>query len=359
MPNPNAIVAGVSRIDPPIQRPTAEFLNNAPPAGVVVHFDDGRIARLDPGDPRSTTYAEVLDELRRMIVSAYVEVNPANNAITRLLVPLVVRVTDILPTPSGDMEVELEISHARHILKRTNPDYDELIQTLQTARAQSVTLSVTETENDHEIIDVRPAPNPTTPAVQAVATTPPASLSFALPAVTPQTAQQMFVLVSNQTCDPVAVPPPCIPFLFPDDGCWGRAHQMCRLMSAAGEQSGKVWIYGRLQVNTRNNPTCQVNWGWHVVPTLQVNTGAGVQLQVIDPALFTGPVPEGTWKGVQGDPSATLALTDSSVFYRSPAGAVQTDPTYAQTAQVLATYRLQLQLRSTSAVGPPPYHNCP
>ena len=133
---------------------------------------------------------------------------------------------------------------------------------------------------------------------------------------------------------------------------------MCRLIITAGEHPDKVWIYGALNVHTTNNPQCSVEWGWHVAPTLQVSAGTGIETWVIDPSLFSGPVTDATWKGVQGDPTATLAYTDSAAFYRNSEGQIQTDPTYAQTAQVLATYRLQLKLRSIGPAGPPPYANC-
>ena len=61
-----------------------------------------------------------------------------------------------------------------------------------------------------------------------------------------------------------------ISWLYPDDGCWGRAHEMCRLMINAGAHPRKVWIYGKLHTLTKNNPNCFVNWGWHVAPTLCV-----------------------------------------------------------------------------------------
>ncbi len=98
-------------------------------------------------------------------------------------------------------------------------------------------------------------------------------------------------------------------------------------------------------------------WGWHVAPTLCVRGPIFFQSQpmVIDPSLFTTPVSESTWKGVQGDPSATLTGTDASIFY---VWGNVTDPTYAQTNTVLAFYRLQLQNRSIQ-LGPPPYANCP
>lgn len=41
-------------------------------------------------------------------------------------------------------------------------------------------------------------------------------------------AQELFDLCAATTCDPLTVPPPCIPFLYPDDGCWGGAHRRFR-----------------------------------------------------------------------------------------------------------------------------------
>lgn len=67
-------------------------------------------------------------------------------------------------------------------------------------------------------------------------------------------------------------------------------------------------------------------------------------------------VSQATWKGVQGDPAATLTPSAGEIFYL---WGNSTDPTYAQTNTVLATYRLQLLNRSLSSFGPPPYANCP
>jgi Glutaminase len=177
------------------------------------------------------------------------------------------------------------------------------------------------------------------------------------PPVTLQRAQQLYDLVNAKVCCPASAPAPCIPFLYPDDGCWGRAHEMCRLMIADGAQPQKVWIYGNLTVQTANNPGCHVNWGWHVAPTLEVTVG-GTDTYVIDPSLFPGPVTKATWKSVQGDPSATLVDTDASVFHRSVSGIEIFDPTYTQTQSVLTTYRNALKVRSASPSGPPPYFNC-
>jgi hypothetical protein len=134
---------------------------------------------------------------------------------------------------------------------------------------------------------------------------------------------------------------------------------MCRLMIADGAGPEKVWIYGRLRVSSPNKPNCLVEWRWHVAPTLQVSTGAGIETWVIDPALFNGPVPRATWAGVQGDPSAVLEPSGAEIFYRNQGGGgVVLDPSYAETNAVLATYRNAFRLRSADPGGPPPYAPC-
>ena len=360
MPNPNAVVGIVTRLDPPADRITAQTLRERPD-GVLVQLEGQRPARLAPSE-RAQGQLEILVELQRIQHPAYLEISPDTGVITRLLIPLVVKVIGVQPA-GEDVAVELEISHARHRLRRAAPDFDELLRTLREAQGRGGLWIVTETD-EHDIIDVRPFPS-----ARVLPRPLPRNILLEwwhwiwawLGCVSQGKANQMFALVSAQSCNPLTVPAPCIPFLYPDDGCWGRAHEMCRLMIAAGVTPGKVWIYGNLDAKTRNNPACEVFWGWHVAPTLCVRLKWFfiTQRQVIDPSLFSQPVSEPTWKGVQGDPNAQLVDTDWTVFHRTQGGAVTTDPTYAQTNTVLATYRLRLKNRSLSAVGPPPYANCP
>jgi hypothetical protein len=130
---------------------------------------------------------------------------------------------------------------------------------------------------------------------------------------------------------------------------------MCRLMIADGAQPEKVWIQGRLNVNSRNKPDCLVQWSWHVAPTLQVDISGSPQTYVIDPSLFNEPVPLLTWKGIQGDPAATLTPSSADIFYYWGS---ETDPTNSKTNSVLTTHRNLLKLRCASSFGPPPYTNC-
>jgi hypothetical protein len=370
MPNPNAIVARIARIEPPVEDLKGGEFFQRHPDGASITFEGDRTARLYPGDGaarnRAAGMLEILEGLRRLQLPVYAEINPETRGITRLLIPLVTRVLSIAEAGTEAFRVNLEASHAIHRLERKNPDFGMLLETLRAALAKKEWLVVTESDA-HEIIDARPSPQvPKLPepasGLERSRTRPSWWRRFCrrwicwICCVSPRRADQLFALCSATSCDPLTVPPPCIPFLYPDDGCWARAHEMCRLMIAAGARPRKVWIDGNLHADTKNNPQCFVDWGWHVAPTICVrHRPFRAEYMVIDPSLFTTPVTEATWKSVQGDPSATLTNTDATVYLR---GFIPTDPNYVQTKIDLQTYRLQLQNRSIN-VGPPPYAYCP
>jgi hypothetical protein len=375
MPNPNAILSSRIRLDVSPER-AAQELRGAE-GGIAVELDEGRLARLDPADPKTPARARILEGLGRIGHPAYLELDPETATVTRLLIPHVARVVALREDQAG-YEFDLDLSHARHKLRRDHPDFAESLAALREALSSRAPVALSE-DDDHNLVDIRffkPGPDsgPILPEVDAPR---PRTIGIAerlgealrwpiwpwrwlrRRCISLVEAQRVFDAMAATTCDPLAVPPPCIPFLYPDDGCWGRAHEMCRLMIAMGYWPKKVWIQGNLHTPTRNNPNCFVDWGWHVAPTLCVRQSCLIFVwsaqMVIDPSLFTGPVTQAAWKSVQGDPGATLTPSAASIFYLW--GNV-TDPTYVQTNQVLATYRLQLQNRSLN-VGPPPYANCP
>lgn len=391
MPNPNAIVTTVVRLDPPLDREPAEQLKLE--GGMSAELRTGERVRLDPGNPRSVGFAHVLDGLSRQKLPVYLEVDPVTAFVERVLVPHVTRVAAIAAGPEG-LDVEIEMSHARHVLPRGAADFEEIEGRLRESRDAGIVITLTE-DDGHQIIDVRGfTPDPDSPVPPLPPKPPLPGPGPRLPAgpfgwlkdflrwfwrwrlwpwhwypwgcISPAHAQQVFDAMAAKSCDPLTVPAPCIPFRYPDDGCWGRAHEMCRLMVAMGLSPQKVWIErvapGYLHVDTRNNPDCFVEWGWHVAPTLCVRhwrwpwpwwkTGR----MVIDPSMFTTPVTKAAWKAAQNNPGAILTDSAWTIFYLW--GSV-TDPTFSQTNAVLATYRLQLQLRSMGLAGPPPYAHCP
>jgi hypothetical protein len=375
MPNPNAVVSTFIRLDPPLDQ-AAEALRTE--RGVSVELEGGRRVRLSPADPRSAGLARVLDELRTRRRPVYLEIDPATLAITRLLIPHVTRILGLRPAPDGSLDVELERSHARHRLRRDSPDFGELQGRLRDALGSRAQVILTETDA-HDILDVRgytPGPDGPLPPFPEWPPRVPLPRGWIrdlldrlwrwrlwpwwwFRCISMTKAQQVFDAMSATSCNPLTVPPPCIPFLYPDDGCWGRAHEMCRLMIDLGLKPRKVWIDAQtgLHADTKNHPQCFVEWGWHVAPILCVRGGGTFLAQdmVIDPSLFTTPVSKATWKAAQGDPNATLTDSDASIFYL---WWNTTDPTYTETNAVLADYRLYLQARSVQ-IGPPPYVNCP
>jgi hypothetical protein len=377
MPKQNAVLSTSIRFDPPLEGPVEEALRAE--GGQWVEFDEGRRVRLDPEDSRSPGFAQVLDGLRRQGLPVYVEFDPDTSAIALVRVPYVSPVVGIRIVDRGVFDVVLAISHARHVLREGSEDFAALRERLDDAVRSGAPVILVD-DDEHEVIDVRIAP----PGVgEPVPREPPRPgwprrwfedirdilrriwrwhwwpWWWWFKCISAQRAQQVFNDMLATSCDPLTVPAPCIPFRYPDDGCWGRAHEMCRLMMLQGLKPRKVWIQGSLHVATKNNPTCSVSWGWHVAPTLCVRGPKFFQRSdmVIDPSLFTTPVTKTQWKGVQGDPMATLTDTDASVFHLFYAPH-HTDPTYALTNSVLNTYRLALQARSISQ-GPPPYANCP
>lgn len=123
----------------------------------AVRFESGETAYLDGGDFRSGAWAKVLSSQREIGAPVYVEIAPQTSVITELLLPLAVMVGSIAPARDGDgVEVSLVISHAVHFLRRSNPNYVRLLDTLESARKSGTRILVTETADSHEIIDVRP-----------------------------------------------------------------------------------------------------------------------------------------------------------------------------------------------------------
>lgn len=334
-----------------------------------------RVVRVGDAHPHPEGVTTLLTDLAERGQPAYVRLDTAGEQVVEVLVPVVVRVGRLSSQPGGGLAVELVPSHARHELVAGTPGEDEMRRLLEESLERGTLLTVTE-DDEHRILDVRRVDPEVrlAPPLPVRAPLPPwfgqvltltwwagmvDYLLWLLFPVSRTKARQVFDALALLSCEPVTVPAPCIPFRYPDDGCWGRAHEMCRLMTGMSVRSRKVWIQGWLQVATRNHPTCEVRWVWHVAPTLRVRSGwwlfGTVRTHVVDPALFTQPVTQTTWHSVQNDPNASLTGTSKDIFWLWSSG---TDPDNSQTEGVLATYRAKLQARAIGPSGPPPYGHC-
>jgi len=363
MPDSQLIVRGISKIESPGAGPDVKHLLSLT-APLNVTFDDGQTAQLAPGD-RFALHKEILTELQRVGLSVYAEVDAASRTITNLLIPLQGIVVALTRDSSGDVTFELDNSARPLAFQKVNPDYPDWLNVLQEAQLDGVPVLVTESEPGAEIVDIRRAEIPPEPALHLAAAVAPAPLPAAGGPVTPERAAEMFELAASSSCDALAPTASCIPFLYPDDGCHARAHEMCRLIIEAGEQPAKVWNYSRngthpLVVQTPNSPACKVKWSLHVAVTLQVQAPGEPDSQtlVLDPSLFPmGPVSVAAWQAAQGDPNSCLLFTSPDPFLPPVPGGVKTDPRYTKTDQELARYRLALK-HQAARIGPPPYA-CP
>jgi Glutaminase len=360
MPNSHAVVDTIADISP--VRPEAEAQGVMPGAeAVAVTLSGGRRGLLDATDPRSANWAKILESRRTAGLPVYLEIDPETELIGELRLSRAVEVESIDPQASGDADILLRVSSAVHHVRRSNPDFTELLEHLRAALRDGTTVLVTETRDGHDIIDVRPTfpgPGLITSSRQA-----PPLAELGVAGIDAAEAVRLFGVVSGTTCNPSSPVEPCIPFLFPDDGCWARAHEMCRLIMGEGTTTpAKMWIYcgpgAYLHVRTGNHPACNVTWGWHVAPTVTVALPGGDETMVIDPSLFTEPVRVEHWKSVQGDPAAVCEASDASVFTRGRGGShVSYDPAYTETKQILQHFRDELLARVTAS-GPPPYVAC-
>ncbi len=335
--------------------PTREEWKGKPaeelPKQVTVRFEAGRTGILDMDNPHAVFWASLLDLQRRNTRPVYVEIDPETGVLTQLLLPQPSRVMSITQQGEDDAYIVFYTSAARYYLRRENPDFQEMLDALRNAKDDEIEILVTATQHDFEIIDVRPFSKP--PGVE---TPGPLSPPQPDPPVSPQRAQELFDLMNSKFCDACnascSTYPHCIPFLHAYDGCYARAHEMCRLMMDEGEDPEKVWIFGNLHVDTSNVHNCCVDWGWHVAPTLMVTTSNGPpEKYVIDPSLCTAPVTVAAWKALQSDPSANLEYTTWEPFWSD---LTTPDPTFSLTNYYLELKCTYLQ-QDCVDYGPPPY----
>ncbi|MBP6715324.1 MAG: hypothetical protein KAY59_00720 [Acidobacteria bacterium] len=135
--------------------------------------------------------------------------------------------------------------------------------------------------------------------------------------LTAATVRRIFRSIIGERCDVVPWIPaadlPCFPFAYPDGGCDGTAHAICRIFNRESKASAaKIWMFlskGR-EVFTRNTPLWHVNWSIHVA-TLINQDGRDM---VVDPGFFPrGAVHLRTWVN-RIDPKGTVWRTRPGIF---------------------------------------------
>lgn len=118
----------------------------------------------------------------------------------------------------------------------------------------------------------------------------PTGKPFKISVLTEETAEKIFKEMAEQKH---------IPFCYPEDGCYARAHEMTRLMEKKGVIAGKVFIEGDLKVETTNSPKGYVEWWYHVAPLVAIKKENKIEMFVIDPSLTKKPISVEDWVKLQ------------------------------------------------------------
>lgn len=359
------LIDGVSNFSPTRERWVSKPIEDLPDR-LTVTFKTGQTGILDMKNPRAVHWAKRIDEMAQADKPVYVEIDQESNIITNVRIPRIYKIERLDPGDHGNLFVRLQPSSAIHLLLRSDPNFESMRDSLQAALADSSERLITETRDEHEIIDVRepennpgepPGPEPTSPPTD--------------PPVSGARAGKLFTNMKNESCSPcdpnIDLPgqvADCIPFLYPDNGCWIRAHIMCHLMKNGGpdfttnppEDPEKIWInFGPgcpIYVPTANHPNCEVPWCWHVAPTLQVIQPGGNKTWVVDPSVSPAPEFKNDWRDRQ-DPSASLQ-EGLWMDYNSFGDGYGPSVDLADAHSAMQYFRGELLDRCLD-IGPPPY----
>ena len=225
MSNSNALIDKIRKLSP-----SREILRSLPSQEsqvMTVNFEGDQVGLLDLSYPPATVWAGMVDYLQRNNRPVYVEIDSETNIITKLCVPEAAKVWRINESEEV-VYVTFYTSQARHHLPRNHPDFQKMLNELQAALANDAAILVTSTQQNFEIIDVRPLPQ----SFGIDRPTEPPAPSAPDPPVTWDRAVELFNLMQAKSCVLCSSTDPCIPYKFPYNGCWIRAHLMCYLMTA-------------------------------------------------------------------------------------------------------------------------------
>lgn len=152
-----------------------------------------------------------------------------------------------------------------------------------------------------------------------------------------------------------------IPYDYPVDCCYSRAHAMCAMLAQDGYACEKYFYYKKNYpapslapglAPTRNGVPVTfpdqfgnkqpVIWGYHVAPLVPVKQADGQIIKmVLDPSIADKPVTQAQWRAIQGDPAgATDNTTPASVVHVGPNNiAPSYDPDYSKSTSMMEQHK--------------------
>jgi hypothetical protein len=323
-------------------------------------LENGKSHALEKSNPLYDSWSRFLTARNSSGDPVYVESDPDTRLVRRVLAPIERHVMSISPRAENKrLAVAFHMAPSMFYLEEGHPRFADFIGDLVEGLRSGTPLLVTTDPTTHAILDVR--------GVRGGA--PPQRLFESV--ISEEESLDVFhkladFLTNGISGDAAAAEfgklagQPQIPFDYPDDCCYARAHEMCRIMRADGIQPRKVWNYGHnwpremnLRVETKNHPDGYVRWLYHVAPIVAVQSDRGAAVDmVMDPALFNRPVPVNEWVTIQQDKTSLHEITADIYFYRTPGNKnvlYDVDASHpfdmTNTNQSLATHRYYRDLR--------------
>lgn len=306
------------------------------------------------------SWFNVLEILKSLNLPLFFVTDPRNRTIKEILVPRLVKVISIKAGQYTDfVEVELFPSHARHFLWKQDSSFEKFISLLEEAQHENAEVYITERiDGSGIIIDVTPS-DKTISTGNFVRS---ADNDISISSISLEDANKLFNTISNCCACTIPLDPlkRCIPFNFPDNGCWARAHETCRLILEQGITPRKLWIYGNLYISSKNHPLCNLWWIAHVAAAVNVKQNGIDELYVIDPSIFPERiVPKDEWVKALSNTQVKLIETSWEVYFRKSDTSFIVDSDFSKTNRDLEIFRAMLMLRSARSFGKePPYGHC-
>lgn len=304
-----------------------------------VKFSSGDHLLLDRTD--TNTYPIWSDLLRTEdLVSEllYIEFDENTNVISELLTPTIDQVRDIQKQEQRSV-IWLSARPSPTFVLTGNANHDSILLRAEAALENKLSVCVFINPKDDEVLEI--AELKKNQIVQLFDINQLLVAAGVTQTISQEQAQQIFAHVAAWVCP--ALPTAnlnCVPFNYPPDCCYARAHKMCEYIAGLNISCGKVWNYGNLCVPTVNHPTGKVKWWYHVAPIVRV----GVTETVIDPSMFNRPVTTIQWVTAQNDLQAVQERTPWQVYTRGRGGAAETsDPDLRRTNLQLKVHRNSLR----------------
>ena len=141
-----------------------------------------------------------------------------------------------------------------------------------------------------------------------------------------QAATELFSQMSTLTFFNSAGVEMPVPYHYPADGCYARAHLMAQRMTALGYSSQKKFIIStapggltvesNFSIDAPAGTTPTTNWWYHVAPVIIVQrTDGTLEDRIIDPSMASSPITVDQWASMmRSDSFHEMSIADMRTF---------------------------------------------